>query len=217
RYAEDHRLRLVDALTAEDAQGVHQLVSTIPYALMVSVGGQGQSIEPSALNQMNDTARTRLQQQIYADASRGVGFAYEGHQLGSSTNPALTGLLEKLNGAETLDRVRHLTGVSDITHADGQATRYRGGHFLTRHLDDPQGEQRRIAYVLSMTANWHPDWGGLLQFYERDGTPRDAWSPGFNTLSLFHTHHVHAVTFVAPFAAAPRLSVTGWFRAGEPA
>jgi len=33
-------------------------------------------------------------------------------------------------------------------------------------------------------------------------------------LSLFDVRHVHSVTYVAPFAGAPRLSITGWFRAG---
>jgi Rps23 Pro-64 3,4-dihydroxylase Tpa1-like proline 4-hydroxylase len=66
--------------------------------------------------------------------------------------------------------------------------------------------------VFSATWGWHPDWGGLLQFYQEDGTPEDAWSPGFNTLSLFDTSYIHSVTYVTPFAQAPRLSLSGWFR-----
>jgi Rps23 Pro-64 3,4-dihydroxylase Tpa1-like proline 4-hydroxylase len=53
----------------------------------------------------------------------------------------------------------------------------------------------------------------LLQFFEDDGTPRDAWAPQFNSMSLFDVRHVHSVTFIAPFALEPRLSLTGWFRA----
>jgi SM-20-related protein len=146
--------------------------------------------------------------------AREVGFLYEGHQLRGSHDPALRAILAAVNAPETLERVRTLTGFGDITHADGQATRYRGGHFLTRHRDDLSGQARRVAYVLSLTARWHPDWGGLLQFFEDDGTPRDAWVPGWNVLSLFDVRHVHSVTYVAPFAGGPRLSVTGWFRAG---
>lgn len=123
-------------------------------------------------------------------------------------------MLAAVNAPETLAQVRALTGFQDITPADGQATRYRGGHFLTRHRDDIPGQDRRVAYVLSLTERWHPDWGGLLQFFEDNGTPRDAWVPGWNVLSLFDVRHVHSVTYVAPFAGAPGLSVTGWFRAG---
>ena len=56
---------------------------------------------------------------------------------------------------------------------------------------------------------------GLLLFYEQNGTPRDAWAPGFNTVSMFDIRHIHAVTYVAPYALEPRLSLTGWFR-GKP-
>jgi len=52
-----------------------------------------------------------------------------------------------------------------------------------------------------------------LQFFEDDGTPRDAWAPVFNSMTLFEVRHIHAVTFVAPFLKQPRLSLTGWFRA----
>jgi Rps23 Pro-64 3,4-dihydroxylase Tpa1-like proline 4-hydroxylase len=53
----------------------------------------------------------------------------------------------------------------------------------------------------------------LLQFYQDDGTPRDALTPSFNAMTLFDVKHVHAVTYVAPFASKPRLAISGWFRA----
>ncbi len=96
-----------------------------------------------------------------------------------------------------------------------QVTRYRPGHFLTRHNDVVPAEQRRVAYVLGFTPRWHPDWGGLLQFYRQDGVPQDAWAPGFNDLMLFDVHRVHAVTYVTPFAAEPRQAISGWFSAGS--
>lgn len=217
RFAREQRLRLPDALPRPNAEHLHGLIANIPYALMVTQGGKGLALADSDLAAMSDQQRYELQQEIFAAAAKGEGFAYEGHQLAESANPALRGILDLINAPETIERVRQLTGMPDITHADGQATRYRAGQFLTRHLDDPEGQQRRAAYVLSLTPNWHPDWGGLLQFYERNGAPRDAWAPGFNVLSLFNVRaHVHSVTFVTPFAAGERLSITGWFRAGEP-
>jgi Rps23 Pro-64 3,4-dihydroxylase Tpa1-like proline 4-hydroxylase len=65
---------------------------------------------------------------------------------------------------------------------------------------------------MNFSPQWHPDWGGMLQFFQDDGTPRDAWAPQFNSLVLFDVAHVHSVTFVAPFAKTPRFAVTGWFR-----
>ena len=112
-----------------------------------------------------------------------------------------------------LSFISTVSGRNDLKSADAHFTRFTPGQFLTRHRDENTNEQRRLAYVLSLSKNWHPDWGGLLQFFEDDGTPRNAWVPQFNTLSLFDIRHVHSVTFIAPFALEPRLSVTGWFRA----
>ena len=214
RFAAEGRLRLRDALPEAEAQAWHGVLAQAGYALMLTRGGQGTVLTPDTLAQLTPAAREGLQRELHEAASQGMGFLYEGHQLRGSHDPALRAILAAVNAPETLERVRTLTGFGDITHADGQATRYRGGHFLTRHRDDLSGQARRVAYVLSLTARWHPDWGGLLQFFEDDGTPRDAWVPGWNVLSLFDVRHVHSVTYVAPFAGGPRLSVTGWFRAG---
>jgi Rps23 Pro-64 3,4-dihydroxylase Tpa1-like proline 4-hydroxylase len=37
-------------------------------------------------------------------------------------------------------------------------------------------------------------------------------SPRFNALHLFKVPQRHSVSLVAPFAGAPRLSITGWLR-----
>ena len=217
QFSAEGRVRIPNALPQDVAESLHQQLATIPYALMVSVNGRGQALAPADLESLDERGRVALQQQVHQDAARGSGFAYDGHQLRGSTDPSLRAILDRLNAPETLERVRQITGISELTHMDGQATRYLPGHFLTRHLDDPQGEQRRVAFVLSLTKQWHPDWGGLLQFYERDGTPLDAWAPAFNALTLFNVRqHIHSVTFIAPFAQAPRLSITGWVRTGAP-
>jgi len=214
RFAAEGRLRLEQALPEAQAKAWHGLLAQAGYALMLTQGGQGQVLAPEALAQLSPAAREALQRELHQAATQGVGFLYEGHQLAASQNLDLRAVLAAVNAPETLAQVRALTGFQDITHADGQATRYRGGHFLTRHRDDIPGQARRVAYVLSLTERWHPDWGGLLQFFEDNGTPRDVWVPGWNVLSLFDVRHVHSVTYVAPFAGAPRLSITGWFRAG---
>jgi len=118
-----------------------------------------------------------------------------------------------MNSQEVLQLISEITGRTDLLSAESQFTRFTPGQFLTRHRDVAPEQERRLAYVLSLTKNWHPDWGGLLQFYQDDGTPRESWSPVFNSLTLFDIRHVHAVTYVAPYAGQPRLSLTGWFRA----
>ncbi|MFT6919272.1 MAG: Rps23 Pro-64 3,4-dihydroxylase Tpa1-like proline 4-hydroxylase [Cognaticolwellia sp.] len=104
---------------------------------------------------------------------------------------------------------REITSTLELQYADWQATKFRRGDFLTRHIDNVPGETKRIAYVLGLTEDWHPDWGGLLQFFEKDGTPTRSWSSAINSLILFNVDKVHSVR---PFALKNRYSITGWFR-----
>jgi Rps23 Pro-64 3,4-dihydroxylase Tpa1-like proline 4-hydroxylase len=96
---------------------------------------------------------------------------------------------------EVAERVRAICTVKVpfdyVYFLDGAVRLSSAGQYLTRHRDDIEGTTRRLAYVFGFTRRWHPDWGGLLQFYEDDGTPRDAWVPAFNRLSLFAIRHVH--------------------------
>jgi SM-20-related protein len=156
---------------------------------------------------------------LMQNATNGIGYLYCGYVMNASRadddgeRKILYDVFEYLNSSAMLDFVQAVTGRTDLVRADAQYTRYSAGQYLTRHRDDIEGQARRLAYVFGFTRRWHPDWGGLLQFYEGDGTPRDAWVPGFNRLSLFDVRHVHSVTYVTPFAGEARLSLTGWFYA----
>lgn len=113
------------------------------------------------------------------------------------------------------DLMRRITGDDAIDYADGQATLYRAGDFLTRHDDRVEGKGRRAAYVLGFTPEWVTDWGSLLAFPDAEGHVAEAYRPAFNALSLFRVPMLHAVTQVSEFAPAGRYSITGWLRAAE--
>jgi Rps23 Pro-64 3,4-dihydroxylase Tpa1-like proline 4-hydroxylase len=219
-FARDNRLRITGVLEPDIAAAVGEsLRNAIDYQLMMYTGGQARTLDPAELQRMPVAQQRSLHAELMRNAGNGVGFLYESRPLNpdaresSKEFAALSEFVGWLNSSETLDMIGRISGCDDLKSADAQCTRYGPGHYLTRHRDRFENEERRLAYVFSFCPHWHPDWGGLLQFFEDDGTPRDAWVPGFNTLSLFDVRHVHSVTYVAPFAAAPRLSVTGWFRA----
>lgn len=167
------------------------------------------------MEQLTGEDRSALEQSLLDQAAQGIGFDYRAFRMDDSNRPqspqALQDLFEAMNGDDQLDRVRTLSDIP-VLSADGQYTRYSSGHFLTRHSDKVENERRRIAYVLNLTPSWHPDWGGMLQFFQPDGVPRDAWEPRFNSLTLFDVSHIHSVTYVAPFAAGDRFALTGWYR-----
>ena len=210
----DERLRIADILPSDYADEMRlTLEKQVQFNVVLARDGKMAAIAPEQLNQLSQENRQQLQQQMMQDAQKGVGYFYHGHHLNQTTNEALKEFLKRLNAPGTIDTIKKLTGIQDITHADAQATQYIPGHYLTRHRDVIEGESRRLAYVFNLTPKWHPDWGGLLQFYEEDGTPRDAWAPAMNVLSIFDVRHIHAVTYVTPFAGAARHAITGWFRA----
>lgn len=124
-------------------------------------------------------------------------------------------MAELIESPAFLDFVRRVTGSSEITQADGQATRYRAGQYLTYH-DDHFRRERRFAYVLNLTEAWHADWGGLLLFHDGRGNVQEGWLPRFNCLNLFAVPAGHSVSFVTPFAAAYRYSITGWLSVADP-
>lgn len=156
--------------------------------------------------------RRSLYMNIYQNASQGVGFLYGRHKVSDNSPALLVDTLKSLNETETREFIKAICGTHSLTHVDGQVTRYRVGDFLTRHNDDVPGETREIAYVLGLSPQWHPDWGGLLQLYSNDGTPQKSWSPQYNSLTIFDVKKVHSVTSITPFSPQSRYSITGWFR-----
>ena len=218
-FRKDRRIRIANVLKEDVANRIYEtLANKVSYELAYVVDGQNLSMSIERLSAITPQQRRDLFTALYAEASRGVGFIYNRFHLNHAKDHEdadirfLHEFQDFLNSQKLFDLIGAITGVDDIVVADAQATCYRAGHYLTRHRDDLSGQERRLAYVFGFSQSWHPDWGGLLQFFEQDGTPRDAWAPGFNTLSMFDVRHVHAVTHVAPYAAAPRLSITGWFK-----
>ena len=161
---------------------------------------------------LEEDRKKHLYSTINTLAARGVGFFYGRKKISKADDDPVSRLLDQLNNAEMLQFIAKITGFDRFTYADGQATRYRAGDFLTRHIDNVKGETREVAYVAGFTRQWHPDWGGLLQFFEKDGTPTKSYAPSFNSLTLFDVNKVHSVTSVAPFAPENRYSLTGWYR-----
>ncbi len=104
-------------------------------------------------------------------------------------------------------------GDRQIRKVELQATRYRAGSFLRRHVDQPETQSdRRYACVLSLSKDWQSDWGGVLQFVEGDQVVQSI-NPHFNMLALFKVPQGHQVSYVAPYAVGARYSLTGWMRA----
>ena len=210
------RIHIGDILIRSCADRLHHCLRyETRYNLCTNIGGTVRSLEDL-------TAEERHACTVAAWRETGIRefrFAYEEHRISLNGEPYpdlrhhLAAAFAFLNGGEFLAFAREITGIARIDFADAQATVYRNGHFLTAHGDDVPGSNRVAAYVLGFTPVWRPEWGGLLEFPGTSGTIESAYLPGFNTLKLFRVPMSHYVSVVAPYAQAPRHSVTGWLRA----
>ncbi len=201
-----------DFLEDAAAERLHAALATeVPYDLAVRQDG----VDRKLITPTDAEAVTAIARAAAEAAVQRYGFAYESYMMVAAylerRDPQLLlhRLLEVLNSPNYLELMRFLTD-KPVIKLDAQATRYRAGHFLRRHNDFHLSDGRLCAYVLNLTQGWQADWGGLLQFLDEEGRVTETFVPGYNQLAIFEVPQWHVVSLVAPWARAPRLSVTGW-------
>ncbi len=219
RFAETGRVVVGNILADAYAQALRaELLAWPRWALVARIDGRHYDFDVAEFERLPVARRAELDALILAEAGRGMQYRYERHPLydldydAGPLPPALAGFRELLQRGAFLALARAITGQAAIAFGDGQMTRYRRGHFLTRHDDAHPTKRRVAAYVLGLTPDWGADQGGQLQFLDEAGRVEDTVVPGFNTLTLFRVPRPHLVGAVAPFVETSRLSVTGWLR-----
>jgi Rps23 Pro-64 3,4-dihydroxylase Tpa1-like proline 4-hydroxylase len=218
-FAHSHRIRIGDLLQLRTAAELFScLDGQVPWDLTYIDGDQPERLPNAELATLGAEQKAALQNTIQSRAREQFQYMYNSYMMVEAyvekRNPgfALHRFFEFLNGAPFLDFIKRISGDDTIVKADAQATRYIPGHFLRCHDDTYSREGRRLAYVLSLTKGWHPDWGGLLQFLDAEGRVIETFVPRYNTLHLFRVPIEHCVSYVAPYARQPRYSITGWLR-----
>ena len=94
--------------------------------------------------------------------------------------------------------------------------KFSRGQFLRRHND--KSGNRKSAYILYLTPDWQPDYGGSLHMVGKSGEEA-RFQPEFNSLIMFdvHTHDHHEIE---PLKHLPdgvaRYTLGGWFGFEEP-
>jgi len=219
-FRKARRLQISELLEEASAQALYtSMTEETPWFTAYRDGDQDHMIPEDQLRSMAPKEIQDLQTRVWRQARDGFEFMYGCYPLMDEDlrqkNPKLVlyQWVDLINSEGFLDFIRDLTGMTSLVRADAQATWYRKGQFLTLHNDyDPSDEGKRVAFVLSLSREWLPDWGGILQFYDDDFNIEAGFLPRFNALSLFETPQNHSVTYVTPFCGNRRLSITGWFR-----
>jgi Rps23 Pro-64 3,4-dihydroxylase Tpa1-like proline 4-hydroxylase len=194
------------------------LIASEAWRLVLNAGAKVYEIDRLGQQALTDAQWKTLDGAVAAAARQGFQYRFETIRVPDDSEERqdaglLGDLATFLSSLPVLERLSQVTGASDLTFADAQATSYGPGHFLTVHDDDVEGKNRRAAYVLGLTPDWRAEYGGLLMFHGEDGHIARGLVPAFNTLNIFRVPQPHSVSCVAPFAPEPRISVTGWLRA----
>lgn len=210
-FADSLKIRITGFLADDSAAELSSACGQLPN-FHVAMANQGR---PALLSErewaaMEAPRRTQLLQLIYSQAAQGQGYFYRRYKPAENCK-IYRCVTDWLNSELMLGFVKSVTGQKDLHRASVQFTRYLPGDFLTRHRDMVDAEKRRFAFVLNLAPHWHPDWGGLLQFYTDQGTPAGAWTPEYNSFGIFDVVHIHSVSSIAAFAPSPRVTLSGWY------
>ncbi len=215
-YAVHQRGQIQSIFPLEQAEKTYRCLATeTPWGLSYMGDERGEKIPPKKYQALSPEELQEIYQYIFKTARDRYQFMYLFHNLNQAKRePELFvhKIADFLSSEPVLAFIRDLTGIPEIMSADAQATRYIGNCFLHPHNDEDEEYGRRVAYVLNMTKNWDPNWGGFLQFFNPDMNVIESFKPTFNALNLFTVPKGHSVSFVAPFCPGERLSITGWFR-----
>ena len=189
-------------------------LATVDWGLLYRDERGDRRLTGDELRALSPEKRMQISANINQLAAQAYQFSFYSHPIVHTAQRGESDLLSRfvrwMADEEFLSAMRSLSGLQDINRVYAQGTMYAAGSFLNVHNDEVEVENRRLAYVINLTRRWRPDWGGLLHFDDGAGNVVETFFPHFNSLSLFLVPQNHFVSYVAPYAQAGRLAITGW-------
>lgn len=221
-FASDRRLQIRNVLTDESARSISRvLLENTPWGISWQAGQDGpHKLRRDHLTALPPGEVEAVSRKLHTAMTGGeFAFIYSQYQMYDAMKDGWSGglphdaIVRDMNSAPFLDLVREISGIDQIKWCDAQATHYGPGQFLSLHQDINDTQDWLVAYVLNLcTAEWRPDWGGYLNFFDADGDVVAGYKPRFNALNIFLVPQDHSVGYVPSFAPCSRLAITGWFR-----
>lgn len=222
QYARKKRIQIQEILVPDVAERISQVLRTqTKWKLAFNRGKDTVTMSQEEIAALGRDGMAKLMGECLQNARTGFQFVYSSYPIVEAIvakrdiGHPLHDVLMEINTQPFREFIEEVTGIRGLVKADGQATLYSRGNFLTFHNDFDARTNRKVAYVLGFTKGWRADWGGLLEFYDENGDVEGGYLPRFNSLSLFTVPANHAVTFVPPFVTEGRYSITGWFSAAQ--
>jgi Rps23 Pro-64 3,4-dihydroxylase Tpa1-like proline 4-hydroxylase len=212
--AHNGRVQIRDFFEPHVVESLAGALDAVDWRLLFRDDSGDRKLLADELRGLTPAARMDLTAGINRLAEREFQFLFYSHSMVDSAKQGETDVLTRcvrwMADEEFLSVMRGISGMDDINRVYAQATLYSRGNFLLLHSDETSIERRRLAYVINLTRRWRPDWGGLLQFADDEGSVVDTFFPHFNSLALFTVPQQHFVSYVAPYAQGARHAITGW-------
>lgn len=108
------------------------------------------------------------------------------------------------------DLARTVTGENLLPVESATVQRLRQGHYLRAHHD--QQNDRKVAFILYLSPDWDPAYGGQLTIKGREGEVARV-EPLYNSLVLFDVAH-HRHHYIEPLTTQAgdraRNTISGW-------
>jgi SM-20-related protein len=187
-FARSGRIHIANVLTEASARRVHQVLEKeTSWGLILNDGKKVLEFETVSAADYQAMAvaawgRAHSAFQYFYNHYR----LYERREVYAQSDHYLAGLAAFLTAPEFVGLIRAVTRIDTLSCLSSTATLFRPLDFLTVH-DDGLAGGKRIAFVLNMTPNWRPDWGGALQFYDtadHAGTRRRVYEVVFTFVDL---------------------------------
>lgn len=119
---------------------------------------------------------------------------------------------EYLDSEEFKGFISKETGIQNPAVYETFASVYDRGDYLSMHPDAKRG----VAFIFNLTKDWLPEFGGLLNVQQEDGSYK-AIVPEYNSLVLLQLGEAgtqHFVSEVSAYAPKPRIAISGWYNEG---
>ena len=217
RYARHGRILVKEFLCVSAAQALSAIAkSPLPWILHYRNDGESRRLLETDLLARGASERDAIFARVLEIGRHDFQFSYFGCSLAPRDIEHLhpehpvRSLAAKLITHDFVSLLAECVGDTSIRGLTASLTRYDPGQFLLPHDDTDTTDDRRAAFVLNLSEDWWPDWGGLLQFLDEDRNVVETFSPHNGALALFKVPQLHAVSFVTPFALRSRYSITGW-------
>lgn len=117
-----------------------------------------------------------------------------------------------LNSDDFKNFIEAKTGIRKPTLYEFFSSVYEKGDYLSMHPDAKRG----VAFIFNLTKDWLPEFGGLLNVRQEDGSYK-AILPEYNSLILLQLGEAgtpHFVSEVSAYAPRPRIAISGWYNEG---